>query len=60
MSHYQIMVSTIELKLDNTYLHNKGDLDFGVQLSYHANKDNTGVDGIIEPETEEIPAEISK
>ncbi len=58
MSHYQIMAATLEMNGDNAYLHNKGGLDFGVRVSYHANEDNTGVNRIDEPATEESPAEI--
>ena len=43
---------------DNAYLKNKGGLDFGVRLSFHANEDNTGVDKIVEPFEDTIAAEM--
>ena len=58
MSHYQIMAATLEMNGDNAYLHNKGGLDFGVRVSYHANEENTGVNRIDEPASDESPAEI--
>lgn len=58
MSHYQIMAATLDMNGDNAYLHNKGGLDFGVRVSYHANEDNTGVNRIDEPTSEESPAKI--
>mgnify|MGYP003333586717 CR=1 FL=1 len=42
-SHYQVIASALEMDGDNAYLKNKGGLDFGVRLSFHANEDNTGV-----------------
>ena len=52
MPHYQIMAVTPEMKGDNAYLHNEDGLDFGVRVSYHTNKENTGVEIIDEPTTE--------
>ena len=46
------------MKGDNAHFHNKGGFDFGVQVSYHANEDNTCVERIVKPTTEEIPVEI--
>ena len=51
MLHYQIVAATIEMKGHNSYLHNEGGLDFEMQVSYHANEDNIGVERIIEPTT---------
>ena len=58
MSHYQIIATTIEMKGDNAYLHNKGGLDFGVQVSYLSNEDNIDVESIVERTPVENPAEI--
>ena len=52
MSHYQIIAATLKMNGDNSYLHNKGGLDFGVRVLYHANEENIGVDRIDEPITE--------
>ena len=49
MSHYQVIAAALEMYGDNAYLKNKGGLDFGVRLSFHANAENTGVDKIVEP-----------
>ena len=58
MSYYQITAATLEMNGDNVYLHNKGGLDFGIRVLYHANWGNTCVDRIDEPMTEEILAEM--
>ena len=58
MSHYQVMAATLEMKGDNSYLHNKGGLAFGVKVLYHASEKNTGFERIVEPTTEESSAEI--
>ena len=58
MSYYQIFAATIEAQSDSVYLHNKCELDSGVQVSYHANEDNTGVGIIVEPTMEESSEEI--
>ena len=52
------MAAKLEMKGDNTYPYNKGGLNFGVRVLYHANEENTGVERIVEPMTEESPAEI--
>ena len=41
MSHYQVIAAALEMDGDNAYLKNKGELNFGVRLSFHANIDNT-------------------
>ena len=56
MSHYKINSAIIEMKLDNTYLHNKGGLDFGVGVLYHVNEYNICVEGV--PATEKYAAKI--
>ena len=33
-----IIAATLEMKGDNTYLHNKGDLNFSVRDPYHVNE----------------------
>ena len=58
MSHYQVISAALEMDGDNAYLKNKGGLDFGVRLSFHANEDNTGVDKIIEPVEDMSAAEM--
>ena len=58
MSHYQVISAALEMDGDNAYLKNKGGLDFGVRLSFHANEDNTGVDRIIEPVEDMSAAEM--
>ena len=45
---------------DNAYLKNKGGLDFGVRMSFHANRDNTGVYRIIEPVKDSSADEMVK
>ena len=58
MSHYQVIAAALEMDGDNAYLKNKGGLDFGVRLSFHANADNTGVDKIEEPVDDASAAEV--
>ena len=58
MSHYQVIASALEMDGDNAYLKNKGGLDFGVRLSFHANEDNTGVKKIVEPLEDTSAAEM--
>ena len=58
MSHYQVIAAALEMDGDNAYLKNKGGLDFGVRLSFHANADNTGVDKIEEPVYDASAAEV--
>ena len=60
MSQYQIIATTIWIKGDNTYLHNKSGLDFGVQVSYHESEDNTGFERVVEPTAEIIVNERIK
>ena len=56
MSYYQMIAVTVEMGGDNAYLHNKSELDFGVHTLYHTNKDNIGVERIVEQAREEILA----
>ena len=35
--------------LDNDFLYNKGEMDFGVRVSYPVNKDNICVERVDEP-----------
>ena len=58
MSHYQVIASALEMDGDNAYLKNKGGLDFGVRLSFHANEDNTGVKKVVEPLEDTSAAEM--
>ena len=58
MSHYQVIAAALEMDGDNAYLKNKGGLDFGVRLSFHANEDDTGVDKIFEPVEDASAAEM--
>ena len=58
MSHHQVIASALEMDGDNAYLKNKGGLDFGVRMSFHANRDNTGVERIVEPVEESSAAEM--
>ena len=58
MSHYQVIAAALEMDGDNAYLKNKGGLDFGVRLSFHANEDDTGVDKIVEPVEDASAAEM--
>ena len=58
MSHHQVIASALEMDGDNAYLKNRGGLDFGVRMSFHANRDNTGADRIIKPVENASAAEI--
>ena len=49
MSHHQVVAAALEMYEDNAYLKNRGGLDFGVRMSFHSNRENTGVDRIMEP-----------
>ena len=58
MSHHQVIASALEMEGDNAYLKNRGGLDFGVRMSFHANRENTGVDRIMEPVENDSAAEM--
>ena len=57
MSHHQVIAAALEMKGDNTYLKQKGGLDFGIRINFYPNEDNTGILKIDELEQETSAAD---